>query len=192
MTPDTNTVHVPSEAELLDLMAEQMEVNIFNEKNPKMAGGAIDGGINTRNAFPDPSTMADRWTKGVSDNAQKWVEGIQNPRKNFKTEALKAKDSWKNGVQKAIAEDGYAKGISGIDVAQAIATAVQVGAAGYSNGAMARKPKFTSAMTKWVPAASAAVQTVRNMPANTDADREARAVSMMRAFKVAAKTLAGR
>lgn len=192
MSESTNNVHVPSEAELLDLMAEQIELNIFNEKNPKIGGAASDGGINTRSPFPDPATMADRWTKGVSDNAQKWVDGIQNPRKNFKTEALKAKDAWKNGIQKAIAEDGFAKGMAGVDVAQAIATAVAVGAAGYANGAMARKPKFTAAMNKWVPAASAAVQTVRNMPANTDGDREARAVAMMRAFKVGAKTLKGR
>lgn len=144
-----------------------------------------------RPAYPDAATMSRRWKEGVSQAGERWVEGIQNPRQDFKAAALKANPAYKAGIQKALTEDSWAKGMAAVDPQEAIATAVQVGASGYAQGALARAPKHERVMGRVAPLMSQAVTTVRAMPANTDAEREARAIAMIRGGRDVGKRLKG-
>lgn len=144
-----------------------------------------------RPAYPDAGTLSRRWKEGVQQAGEKWVEGVQNPRADFKTEAVKANATYKAAVTKAVAEDKWVKGINAIDPNEAIATAVAVGASGYTAGALARGAKHERIMGKVAPLMATAVQTVRNMPAVTDADRENRAVAMIRAGRDVGRKLKG-
>jgi hypothetical protein len=180
-----------SESDLLDAMLAQLAtilgktISVEGVDFLPIAGAAGA----TRSSFPDATTMTNRWTAGIQAKAQNWVDGIQNPRRNFKEAALANKDRWKTGVTQAVTNDSYAKGMQAVDDNQAIATAVAIGASGYQSGALARAPKFTAKMNKWVPLAQAAVNAVRAKPAVTDADKENRAVEMIRAFRAAGKTM---
>lgn len=145
-----------------------------------------------RPAYPDANTISQNWQRGVQQNSDKWLNGMENPRKDPKASAIAAKDSYKNGVTRAIAEDAYAKGIQSYDPNEAIETARKVGAAGYQAGALARAPKHARVMAKIAPMMGAAVQTVRALPNATDADRENRAVAMIRAARNVGKQAKGR
>lgn len=145
-----------------------------------------------RPAYPDAGTLSRRWKEGVQQAGDKWVEGIQNPRADAKQEAIKANATYKAQMQKAIAEDAWVKGVQASDPNEAIATAVAVGASGYTSGALARGAKHERVMGKVVPLMQAAVTAVRAMPSVTDADREARAVAMIRAGRDVGKKLVGR
>lgn len=145
-----------------------------------------------RPAYPDAGTISERWQQGVQQGAERWVEGVQNPRKDFKSAALANKESWKNGVTKAVAEDGWAKGMQAVDPNEAVATAVAVGAAGYASGALARATKHQRVMARVAPLMASAVTKVRGLPAATDADREQRAVQMIREARNVGKQLKGR
>jgi hypothetical protein len=129
----------------------------------------------------------DKWEQGVTQNAGRWEQGIQNPRANFKDEAIKANGAWKNGVAEAAREDRFAKGMANVNPDDAIQTALTIGAAGYAQGAVARKSKFQKNTDAIKAKMSQAVQTVRAMPASTDQEREARMLAMTRGAKNAAK-----
>jgi hypothetical protein len=145
-----------------------------------------------RPAYPDAGTISSNWQRGVQQNADKWLEGMENPRKDPKAAALAAKDSWKNGVTKAVQEDAYTKGIQASDPNEAIATARLVGTQGYAAGAMARKDKHARVMQRIAPLMATAVSGVRGLPNATDADRENRAVAMIRAARNVGKAAKGR
>ncbi len=145
-----------------------------------------------RPAYPDAGTISQNWKRGVQQNGDKWIEGMRNPRKDPKQAALAAKDSWKNGVTKAVQEDAYTKGIQSSDPNEALATAELVGTAGYTSGALARGDKHARVMQKIAPMMATAVATVRALPNATDADRENRAVAMIRASRNVGKQAKGR
>jgi hypothetical protein len=144
-----------------------------------------------RPAYPDAGTLSRRWKEGVQQAGDKWVEGIQNPRADAKAEAIKANATYKAQVQKSIAEDRWVKGIQASDPNEALATAIAVGASGYAQGALARAAKHERVMARVAPLMATAVSAVRNMPAVTDADREARAIAMIRGGRDVGRKLKG-
>ncbi len=144
-----------------------------------------------RPAYPDAGTLSRRWKEGVQQAGDKWVEGIQNPRADAKQEAIKANATYKASMAKSIAEDRFLRGVQASDPNEAIATAVAVGASGYTAGALARSAKHERVMNKVAPLMAAAVSAVRAMPAVTDADREARAVAMIRNGREVGRKLRG-
>lgn len=136
---------------------------------------------------------AERWAQGVSAvGAQRWEQGIQNPRADFKAAALANNDGWKAGVTAAVQGDRFAKGLQGVNVDEAIATAVQIGGAGYAAGAMARQAKFQRKVDAIAPRMAAVTEATRRMPARTDAEREARMLNQVRGAREAAKGPTGR
>ncbi len=144
-----------------------------------------------RPAYPDAGTLSRRWKEGVQQAGEKWVEGIQNPRADAKQEAIKANATYKASMAKSIAEDRFLKGVQASDPNEAIATAVAVGASGYTQGALARGAKHERIMGKVAPLMASAVGAVRAMPAVTDADREARAIAMIRGGREVGRKLKG-
>jgi len=144
-----------------------------------------------RPAYPDAGTLSRRWKEGVQQAGDKWVEGIQNPRADAKAEAIKANATYKAQIAKSIAEDRWVKGVQASDPNEAIATALAVGASGYTAGALARGAKHERVMSRVAPLMASAVSAVRNMPSVTDADREARAVAMIRGGRDVGRKLKG-
>jgi hypothetical protein len=86
-------------------------------------------------------------------------------------------------VQEAITNDRYGKGMAAVNEDLAIETAATLGAQSLAQGVTSRQAKIQEKAAKFAPAMAAAVATVRQMPANTPAEREARAVAMIRAAR---------
>ncbi len=183
MATGDGAVRVPTEAELMGAVADKMQEFLDDPNHPDLVGHPDGNPVTIRPAFPTATDLANRWAEGVNRNSDRWLHGIQNPRANFKDAAVAKKGAWAGGVQAAVQGDYYAKGMNKVDVNLAIETAVAVGAQGFAQGAQLRKPKLEAVMKDVAPAMAAAVATVRAMPANSDAEREARAVAMIRAAR---------
>jgi len=175
--------HVPSLAELGEQIAGKMLEYADNPNHPDLVGKPEGNPVQIRPAFPDAATFTKRLVEGVSASAGRYAEGVRAPRKHFLDEAKKANQSWKNGVTAAVTGDRFLAGLNKVNPDEAIETAATLGAQSYVPGVTGRANKIQRIMTEVAPAMAAAVATVRNLPANTDQDRETRAVSMIRAAR---------
>jgi hypothetical protein len=138
---------------------------------------------------------ADRWTAdliaGVSAAKDKYLDGVQNPRKNPKEEALKKKGRWKNKIEESIKNDSYAKGIAGYNLDEAIELAVSIGADNLVRGVEARAPKIQRVVTKLVPLFTAAKDVLDRMPTDTVAETEKKQIEASRLMREIGKKMKG-
>ena len=138
---------------------------------------------------------ADRWTTdliaGVSNAKDKYLDGIQNPRKNPKEEALKKKGRWKNKIEESIKNDSYAKGIAGYNLDEAIELAVSIGADNLVRGVEARAPKIRRVVEKMVPLFTAAKDVLDRMPTDTVAETEKKQIEASRLMREIGKKMKG-
>jgi len=176
-------VRAPSMAELAEQIAGRMRAYAENPEHPDLVGKPEGNPVQIRPAFPDAAAFTERLVQGVQANAQRYAEGVRAPRKHFLDAAKASNAAWKNGVQAAVAGDRFLAGLNKVNPDEAIETAATLGAQSYVPGVTGRRAKIQRIMTEVAPAMAAAVGTVRNLPANTDADREARAIAMIRASR---------
>jgi len=184
MTAAAIPVFVPSMEELAGKIAGLMAEFRANPQHPALIGKPEGNPVQIRPAFPDAATFTERLVQGVQANAARYAEGVRRPRANFKTRAAESTVAWTNGVQAAVQRNAFAAGVAKINEDEAIETAATLGAQSYVPGVVGRRNKIQRIMTEVAPAMAAAVQTVRGMPSNTDAEREARAVAMIRSARV--------
>lgn len=63
-------------------------------------------------AVKDLSRIADKWARVAAVSQEEYREGIANPRKNWQEETLKAEGNYDRGVQVAIQQKRFGKGVS--------------------------------------------------------------------------------
>ncbi len=63
-------------------------------------------------AAKDASSVAQKWIRVTPQRSQDFEEGVQNPRKPWKASTLSAAQRHTDGVQKAIQEKRFEKGVS--------------------------------------------------------------------------------
>ncbi len=134
---------------------------------------------------------ADKLIKNAGNAGADWEKGVQRPAANFQEAAIKAKEKHKNNTQKALAEDRFAKGMAKVNVDEAIATALAVGASGYTAGINARKSKITRVFGELMPLIATNAEVVDRLPDATDADREKRMVENLRGMREIGKKRRG-
>lgn len=191
MSKDRVPVGPRSEAELLGEVIGLLREFKVNPNHPALIGKPEGNPVATRPAYPSASTLNARWKEGIDASGDHWIEGVRSPRANFKTAAIAQKEAWKAGITKAVADDAFAKGMQGVNEDEAIAIAEAVGSDGFKRGATARANKHLRVAGKLSPLMAAAVTAVRSRPAVTDADRETRAVEMIRGARGVGKALRG-
>lgn len=57
------------------------------------------------------SSIRDKWTRVTPGRTEDYKLGIQNPKRDWETETVEAKDNWKAGIDAAAAKDLFAKGV---------------------------------------------------------------------------------
>ncbi len=181
--PPAAGVVAPSQLDLLESIARRMEEYRRNPDHPDLIGHPEGNPVQIRPAFPDAATFTTRLIEGVSQKAAHYAEGVRAPRANFLDRAKASTQAWATGVQAAVAGGRYAAGLNKVNADEAIETAATHGAAVYVSGVRDREAKIRRVMSEVAPAMAAAVATVRGLAKNTDADREARAVAMIRAAR---------
>jgi hypothetical protein len=126
--------------------------------------------------------MAEKYARKTQAAASDWVSGVQNAKANFRDAAIAAGGKWASRVQEAVQQDKFRKGMAQVDVAEAIQTATSDGGSAYTAGVQKRLPKVQRAFGRLAPMLGAVSQTIRNMPQDTDAQREQRLLAARRAM----------
>lgn len=161
-----------------------------NPNHPLLIGKPEGNPVQTR---PPWRPTAEAWVQGVqSVGTTRYAAGVRNPRRNFKSATLANNAGWKAGVQQAVTEDRFAKGMGAVNVDEAIETAATTGAATYASGASARSAKYQRKVDALAARMGAVVEQVRAMPATTDAEREQRMLKMVQGARAAARGAPGR
>jgi len=57
------------------------------------------------------SSIRDKWTRVTPGRTEDYKLGIQNPKRDWETETLEAKDNWKAGIDTAHAKGLFEKGV---------------------------------------------------------------------------------
>ncbi len=154
-------------------------------------GREIAPGVRIQNPGPDPARMTERLLRKTSAAGQDYVQGMQNPRRDPKAAAQRAKGKWANRVQQAITEDRYSKGIQSYDQAEAVAIATSDGGTAYTSGIAKRANKIARVHQKLAPLLGGVSQAIQAMPQDSDGQREARLIAARRAMINVGKQLKG-
>jgi hypothetical protein len=132
------------------------------------------------------ATVAERWSRGLSNSVDKMREGVLAVTTAPSEAAIAAKDRYLTGVQTAVADGRYERGLRRVTLQQWQESFINKGVARISSGAAAAKPAVTRFMEGWLPLMQQASQRVATMPKGTLQDAQQRA-NFMIAFAHAQK-----
>lgn len=90
------------------------------------------------------SSIRDKWTRVTPGRTEDYKLGIQNPRRDWATEALAGKDNWKAGVDAAAAKDLFAKGVDKAGTAKWRDRALKKGPGRFAEGVYIAGPDYES------------------------------------------------
>lgn len=90
------------------------------------------------------SSIRDKWTRVTPGRTEDYKLGIQNPRRDWATEALAGKDNWKAGVDAAAAKDLFAKGIEKAGTSKWRDRALKKGPGRFAEGVYIAGPDYES------------------------------------------------
>lgn len=131
-------------------------------------------------------TMAANWTKGVNNNAAKWLNKYLNPKAVFNANPAQAQQAWSTGVQAALAANSYSNGLAAADPTVAANNATQFGQTNYANSGTTKAYKYTRKTNALAAAITQVMQQVNAMPKGKGANNNARMLAWsqgMAAFK---------
>lgn len=120
--------------------------------------------------------MVDDLIKGVSQSADKWLEGYENPSADPQGDPEAAEAAWEVGVQAAADRKALQKGLENYDADAAIETARTIGKTNLVSGVKAREKKIRTAFRQLAPKIEKVALEVRGMPAVTAEDRKQRMI----------------
>jgi hypothetical protein len=154
-------------------------------------GREIAPGVHISNPGPDPAVMIERYISGVQNAPGRYVQGMQNPRRDPKQAAIRAAGKWANRVQEAIQSGAFAAGIQQYDVTEAVQIATADGGQAYVAGAVKRQAKVGRTFNRLAPLLAGVSQVIQNMGQDTDAQREQRLIQARKLMINVGKQLKG-
>lgn len=85
---------------------------------------------------------ADKWARNAQNATQDYKQGVQNPRNSWSQGAINAKDAHAAGIQEALADGRYEKGIQEAGDAKWQKKAIEVGAGRFGQGVSVAKDDY--------------------------------------------------
>lgn len=95
---------------------------------------------------PDVSRVAGKWSTNAGNATQSYVEGVQNPKEDWKQATLAAADNYKQSVIKAANDGRFTKGVNRTSTDEQIQASVQKGTDRFSAGVALAGPDFAEAI----------------------------------------------
>jgi hypothetical protein len=125
----------------------------------------------------DPQTATDKWVTNLSGSTQAMQRGVAAVTVAPGAKAAAAADKWLMKV--TAARDKFARRVGAVTLTDWQNAMTSYGINRVSQGAQAKKAKFTSFMTDYLPYLQQGVNRVDQMPKVTLSDGIARAVAMI-------------
>jgi hypothetical protein len=131
----------------------------------------------------DAQTVAAKWAQRTSAASQDYVDGVRQTDKDPTSLAIQAIPRMRSRVLEAIDSGKVAAGLRRVGKAGWIAAVEAKGAANFSSGVSAAEGKVATAFGPLLAFESNLQRQVQGMPANTDAEREARMLAWVRGMR---------
>jgi hypothetical protein len=98
--------------------------------------------------------IAKKWATVTPQRSADYEAGVRDPRRDWKTETIGASDAWKAGIQAAIAEGSYGKGVSRAGTAGWQEGAIEKGVARWGPGVTIAEDKYQTGFAPYREAIS--------------------------------------
>ena len=95
-------------------------------------------------AIASSSEIAAKWARVTPLRSADYDDGIRNPRVDWATATTAAGDAWKAGIQQAIAQDAFRKGVNRAGTSTWQTAAIAKGPARWSQGVSIGAPAYES------------------------------------------------
>ncbi|HEX4921859.1 MAG TPA: hypothetical protein VFV92_14110 [Candidatus Bathyarchaeia archaeon] len=125
----------------------------------------------------DAQQATDKWLQNIGTATERMKQGAMNVTVAPGQKAAAAADKWLQRVQQAQAK--YKNNVSRVSLQDWQQAYIQVGIPRVSQGAQAKKAKYTAAMADFLPYLIQGVAKIDAMPKTTLQDSIARAVAMI-------------
>jgi hypothetical protein len=124
----------------------------------------------------DPTVMTNNWAGGLQNptNQQKLVYKYTHPKRLFNADPAGAQVAYSSGVQRAIAANKYAHGMTNADTNAAANNMTQYGASNWGAAGTNKKYKYQAKATNLANAINQVLNTVSAMPKGRGANNIAR------------------
>jgi hypothetical protein len=176
------------------IAATRSEIESDEKLHRELTEGRPDGNpITLGPRLPDANTWAEEQIAGAEAKGDKWLRNTTNPRKNFKTEALRpeAQERYKNSMRKVIEEDRHAGGMKLVDEDETMQTIREGGSTPYVEGVRRRKTKIVRRVEELHSDRLALCHHLDKMSTATEGDREKKMVENVRGLRAIGKARRG-
>jgi len=95
-------------------------------------------------AIKSTSSIAEKWARVTPQRAADYASGVKSPTNSWEQNTLAAKDAQAQGVQEALSNDSFSKGVSAAGDAKWQRKASTVGAQRFGPGVQAAKSDYES------------------------------------------------
>ena len=134
-----------------------------------------------------PEQIAEKYQRGVAGAGADYSMGVQNPSRPWASSTAKGAGRWAAGVQEAIQNKSFERGVAAAGDAKWQAAAVGKGAQRYQAAAQEAAQEYAKVAGQIMSAGAAAQSAVQAMPNETLEQRIARSAAAQRAIHQAWK-----
>ncbi len=134
-----------------------------------------------------PEQIAEKYQRGVAGAGQDYAAGVQAPSRSWAQATQAGAARWRAGIQQAIQEKSFERGVSAAGDAKWQAAAAGKGAQRYQAAAGEAAAEYAKKAGQIMSAGAAAQSAVANMPNETLEQRIARSAAAQRAVSAAWK-----
>jgi len=125
--------------------------------------------------------IVQKYQEGVARSGNAYAAGVQNPSRPWAASTAAAEGRWRNGIQQAIQNGSFARGVQKAGDAKWAQAAAGRGAANYAAAAPHAAQAYASRAGEIMGAANAAAQAANSIPGDTMEQRLQRALAAMKA-----------
>jgi len=97
---------------------------------------------------PSIERVKEKWERKATAATEDYRVGVESPRTDWKTATLNAVDTWVQGVQNAINNDLFRKGVEAVTTEDWKKAALELGVRRYADGVRASVDKYAKKMAK--------------------------------------------
>ena len=131
----------------------------------------------------DANRMLRRYLSGVQNAPDRYVEGMQAPRRDPQQAALAAEGKWASNTQQAIQDRRFGAGVRSADFRAGVQAAISDGGQAYVSGVSRREQKVSTAFGRLAPLLDGVSRQVQAMPQDTEQQRDQRALAAIRMMR---------
>lgn len=88
------------------------------------------------------AAISEKWTRVTPQRTEDYRKGIENPRRDWETETIAAKDNWKAGIDAAAQKNLFAKGVAEAGSKKWKEKALAKGPGRFAEGVMIAGPDY--------------------------------------------------